>query len=175
MAFDAYLYFPSDASNCPAPRGESLIQDGGISLGDSWSFSLENKLDISSVTTGSGAGKAEFQEFSIKKQVDSASPLLYLACGCGATFNNVQLVLRKSTGQKTAGTTQIFLQWTFLMMAVEKVEWAYGDPSPEETVTFKFGACKVEYKKQDPQTGALKPVPEQIWSQVKASNVFSVS
>ncbi len=83
-------------------------------------------------------------------------------------------MLRKATGQTTANTTEIFLQWTFLMMVVEKIEWAYGDPAPEETVTFKFGACKVEYFQQDAK-GTLKAQPEQIWSQVKASNVFSVT
>ncbi len=177
MAFDAYLYFPSAAASggVPAPQGESLIQPNAISLGDSWGFSLENKLDISSVTTGTGSGKAEFQEFTIKKQVDSASSTLFLACGAGAMYNNVQLVLRKATGSQTAGQTEIFLRWTFLMMAVEKIEWAYGDPSPEETVTFKFGACKVEYWKQNPSTGTLTSIPEQSWSQVKASNSFAVS
>ena len=177
MAFDAYLFFPngSATSNVPPPKGESLIEAGAISLGDSWSFSLENKLDISSVTTGTGSGKAEFQEFTIKKQVDSASPTLFLACGAGAMYNNVELVLRKATGATTAGTTQIFMQWTFLMMAVEKIEWAYGDPSPEETVTFKFGACKVQYWQQSPTSAQLVQTPEQTWSQVKASNTFTVS
>jgi type VI secretion system secreted protein Hcp len=176
MAFDAYLYFPAKASsgNCPQPVGESLIQKDAISLGESWSFSLENKLDISSVTTGAGAGKAEFQEFTIKKQVDSASATLFLACGCGANFDNVQLVLRKATGSTTAAETEVFLKWTFLMMVVEKIEWSYGDPAPEENVTFKFGACKVEYFQQDAK-GNLNKKDPQVWSQVKASNVFAVS
>jgi type VI secretion system secreted protein Hcp len=176
MAFDAYLYFPQSASsgNCPQPLGESLIQPGAISLGESWNFSLENKLDISSVTTGAGAGKAEFQEFTIKKQVDAASPTLFLACGCGANFDNVQLVLRKATGSTTANTTEVFMRWTFLMMVVEKIEWSYGDPSPEENVTFKFGACQVEYWQQT-GTGTLTKKAPQVWSQVKASNVFAVS
>jgi type VI secretion system secreted protein Hcp len=176
MAFDAYIFFPQAASsgNCPQPYGESLIQPGAISLGDSWNFSLENKLDISSVTTGAGAGKAEFQEFAIKKQVDSASATLFLACGCGANFDNVQLVLRKATGATSSSTTEVFLRWTFLMMVVEKIEWAYGDPSPEETVTFKFGACQVEYFQQDAKGNLNKKTP-QVWSQVKARNVFAVS
>ena len=176
MAFDAYLYFPGQASsgNCPQPKGESLIQKDAISLGESWSFSLENKLDISSVTTGAGAGKAEFNEFTIKKQVDTASPVLFLACGCGANFDNVELVLRKSTGQTTANTTEIFLKWKFMMMVVEKVEWSHGDPVPEENVTFKFGACQVEYWQQDAK-GNLKAAAPQMWSQVKASNVLAVS
>src|ERR1700733_12706166 len=101
MAFHAYLYFPPGSSTLiPAPVGESLIQPGAISLGDSWGFSLENKLDISSVTTGTGSGKAESQEFTVKKQVDSASPTLFLACGAGAVYNNVQLVLRKAVGAR---------------------------------------------------------------------------
>jgi type VI secretion system secreted protein Hcp len=176
MAFDAYLYFPSAASSggCPQPKGESLIQKDAISLGESWAFSLENKLDISSVTTGAGAGKAQFEEFTVKKQVDAASPTLFLACGCGANFDNVQLVLRKSTGQKTANTSEIFLKWTFMMLVVEKIEWSHGDPAPEENVTFKFGACKIEYWQQDAK-GNLKQVPSQVWSQVKASNTLAVA
>jgi type VI secretion system secreted protein Hcp len=176
MAFDAYLYFTQAASsgNCPQPKGESLIQKDAISLGEGWSFSMENKLDISSVTTGAGAGKAEFLEFTIKKQVDSATPVLMLACGCGANFDNVQLVLRKATGATNAGTTEIFLKFTYMMMVVEKMEWAYGEPAPEETVTFKFGAMQVDYFQQDAK-GNLKAVPPQMWSQVKASNVLSVA
>lgn len=168
MAFDAYMIFNQD-STIGAPKGESLIKQGGITLGDSWSFSLQNTLDISAVTTGAGAGKAEFQEFTIKKQVDTASAVLFLACGCGAIFNDVHLVLRKATGAKQAGDTQIFLDWTFNGLAIEKVEWAYGDPAPEETVTFKFGACTIAYSKQDPKTGVLAKQTPQSWSQVKAT------
>jgi type VI secretion system secreted protein Hcp len=176
MAFDAYLYFPSAAlsGNCPQPKGESLIKPDGISLGEEWSFSLENKLDISAVTTGSGAGKAEFQEFTIKKQVDKASPTLFLACGCGANFNGVQLVLRKATGQTGGGTTQTFLQWTFNMFVIEKVEWSYADPVPQETVTCKFGACQIEYWQQQP-TGSLQQQAPQMWSQVKNNNSLAVA
>jgi type VI secretion system secreted protein Hcp len=176
MAFDAYMIFNSkSASGVEAPKGESLVQPGGITLGDSWSFSLENKLDISAVTTGAGAGKAEFQEFTIKKQVDTASEVLFLACGCGAIFNDVHLVLRKATGAQKAGDTQIFLDWTFNGLAIEKVEWAYGDPAPEETVTFKFGACTITYSKQDPKTGALTKQTPQSWSQVKANDTADVN
>jgi type VI secretion system secreted protein Hcp len=182
MAFDAYLYFPSAAAsgNCPRPEGESLIgnasgHNGAISLGEQWGFSLENKLDISAVTTGAGAGKAEFQEFTIKKQVDAASAVLFLACGCGANFNKVLLVCRKATGQTNASAQEIFLQWTFNMMVVEKIEWAYADPAPEETVTFKFGACEVQYFQQTSTDGTLTKKPPQQWSQVKASNTLAVT
>jgi type VI secretion system secreted protein Hcp len=177
MAHDAYLLFNSAPSNggCPIPQGESLIDQtgGAISLGDSWGFSLENKLDISSVTTGAGSGKAEFQEFNIKKQVDTASPTLFLACGCGASFNNVQLILRKATGDTIQQSTRTYLIWTFNMFVVEKIEWAYGDPAPEETVTFKFGACQIQYYQQNPD-GTLQKTDPQMWSQVTASSSMNV-
>src|SRR5579863_5478643 len=100
MAFDAYLVFNAASTNYSGlqPKGESQIKKDAITLGDSWKFGVENKLDISTKTTGGGSGKAEFQEFSIQKAVDKSSPDLYLALCSGATFNNVQLVLRKAVG-----------------------------------------------------------------------------
>jgi type VI secretion system secreted protein Hcp len=178
MAHDALLYFPNAAvaGNCPRPVGENQIdqtRQGSISLGESWNFSLENKLDISSITTGAGAGKAEFQEFTIKKQVDTASPVLFLACGAGAVFNGVQLVLRKATGNtQGTGTTNVYLIWTFNLFTVEKIEWSYGDPAPEENVTFKFGACTIQYYQQ--QGANLVPKSPQMWSQVANSASMTV-
>jgi type VI secretion system secreted protein Hcp len=174
MAFSAALLFtlPS-ASGIPAPQGESLIVPNGIELGDSWNFSLENKLDISHRTTGAGAGKAEFQEFTVKKSVDKASSLLFLACGAGATYDNVELILRKSTGNQ-ANSGINYLQWTFNMFAVEKIEWSYGDPFCEENVTFKFGACQIQYYQQHGNTNQLTKVTPQMWSQVVNASSMSV-
>ncbi|WP_207478252.1 Hcp family type VI secretion system effector [Arenibaculum pallidiluteum] len=170
MAFDAYLLFTQPSGRIH-PKGESKLKKDAITLADEWSFSLENKLNISSHTAGAGAGKAEFEAFTIKKQVDTASPDLFIACGSGAHFDKVELVLLKSSGDAGQGSqaqSNIFLTWTFSMLAVEKVEWSYGDPAPEETVTFRFGACKVNYKKQD-AAGKLSDGGEGAWSQVQNS------
>ena len=175
MAFSAVLVFNSpSASGIPAPQGESLMIAGGIELGDSWNFSLENKLDISHRTTGAGAGKAEFQEFTVKKAVDKASPLLFLACGAGATYDNVNLILRKATGASDGSTGINYLQWTFNMFAVEKIEWSYGDPFCEENVTFKFGACQIQYFQQLGTTNQLTKITPQQWSQVVNASSLSV-
>jgi type VI secretion system secreted protein Hcp len=178
MAHDALLWFPTGAITGPVPRpiGENQIDaahTGAISLGESWTFSLENKLDISSITTGAGSGKAEFQEFTIKKQVDTASSVLFLACGAGAVFNGVQLYLRKATGEtQGTGTTNTYLIWTFNLFAVEKIEWSYGEPVPEENVTFKFGACTIQYYQQEGAT--LVPKSPQMWSQITNSSSMGV-
>jgi type VI secretion system secreted protein Hcp len=97
---------------------------------------------------------------------------LLLACGSGSAFNNVQLVLRRSTGVSSSSSNNsanIFLKWTFNMFVVEKIEFSYADPSPEETITAKFGALEISYWQQSPD-GQLLAKPAQQWSQVSASN-----
>jgi type VI secretion system secreted protein Hcp len=165
MAIDAYLKFTKQASNGNCwPKGESLIEKDAISISDSWSFSFENILDVSSLTTGGGSGKAEFQEFTVKKAVDKASAQLYLAIGAGSHFDDVQLVLRKTTGD-TNNASEVFLKWTYNMLVVERVTWSHADPHPEEEVMFRFGACHFEYWAQDDK-GKLKQSGDQKWSQI---------
>lgn len=169
MAFDAYLVF-TKGSNGVWPKGEARVgrDNGAIMLGDQWGFALENKLNIGPHTMGAGAGKAEFEAFTIKKKVDSASADLLEACGRVCHFDDVKLKLRKSTGDAT-GHENTFLTWTFHMLAVEKVEWAYAEEAPEETITFKFGVCKVEYSMQSPD-GRLSLTGEGIWNQIDNCN-----
>ncbi len=165
MAIDAYLLFTKQASNGSCwPKGESLIKQDAISISDTWAFSFENILDVTSLTTGGGSGKAEFQEFTVKKAVDKASAQLYLAIGAGSHFDGVQLVLAKTTGE-TTNSSEIFLRWTFNMLVVERVSWSHADPHPEEEVMFRFGACHIEYWQQDDK-GRLKQSGDQQWSQI---------
>jgi type VI secretion system secreted protein Hcp len=173
MAFDAVMFFPRDCKEGFRPKGESVLCEDGITLFDGWSFSLENKLNIGPHTGGAGLGKAEFEVFTCKKTVDTASHHLFEACGRGSHFNAVELKLFRSTGAaNSTNSANLFLHWTFNMMAVEKVEWAHGEEMPEETVTFRFGACKVVYKKQD-ETGVLKAGGQGVWNQIANGTDFN--
>ncbi|MBX5230607.1 Hcp1 family type VI secretion system effector [Rhizobium sp. NLR9b] len=173
MAFDAVMSFTQASKDGILPKGESILLKDGITLGDQWSFSLENKLNIGPHTAGAGSGKAEFEVFTIKKQVDNASASIYVACGRGAHFNSVDLKLFKSTGAGLAtASSNLFLHWSFNMLAIEKVEWAYSEDAPEETITFRFGACKLIYYVQDDK-GVLKKSGEGIWNQISNSTDFN--
>ena len=148
MAFDAVMSFTLPSVTGISIHGESKIIPNGIALTDEWSFSLENKLNITQHTSGAGSGKAEFEAFTIKKQVDTASPDLLVACGSGAHFQGVTLSIFKSGGHNKVPMANLYICWTFNQLAVEKVEWNYGEIAPEETITFKFGACAVSYGQQ---------------------------
>jgi type VI secretion system secreted protein Hcp len=170
MSFDAYLHFTKASDTGIHPKGEFRPVTNAIALCEHWSFSLENRLKISSITEGAGAGKAEFQEFAILKHIDTSSADLFVACASGAHFHDVELVLLKATGNnqadKSQAKTNVFLKWTFSMLAVERVEWSHAEPVPAEAVTFRFGACKLVYKKQNKE-GKLIEAGECSWSQVE--------
>ncbi|SNB74777.1 type VI secretion system secreted protein Hcp [Arboricoccus pini] len=171
MAFDAVLSFPVPSATGIKIEGESKIVENGIALTDQWGFSLENKLNITQHTSGAGAGKAEFDAFTIKKQVDKASHTLLLACGSGAHFNGVTLKIFKAGGNFINAKANLYICWTYNQLAVEKVEWAFGDPAPEETITFKFGACSIAYGTQD-ASGKITPAGIGSWNQIANKQDF---
>lgn len=173
MAFDAYLYFSSKDQNTSSvqPAGKSLIAQAAITLGESWSFGVENKLNIKTTTQGGGSGKAEFQEFKIKKSVDTSSTSLYTSLAKGLVYNGVFLVLQKSIGSSsTSQSTSPFLIWEFNMFMIEKIDWSHADEEPEEEVTFKFGACQVTYWQQTQKGTLVNKSLNAAWDQLSNSD-----
>src|SRR2546428_4664293 len=78
-------------------EGESLDPQhkGAFEIKD-FSFGVENPTTIGSATSGAGAGKAKFNEFTIKKTVDKASPLLFRSCASGAHIKEATFTARKA-------------------------------------------------------------------------------
>src|SRR5438094_7169082 len=62
-----------------------------------FSFGVENPTTIGSATGGAGAGKIKFNEFTIKKTTDKASPLFFKSCVSGTHFKEVKLAVRKAS------------------------------------------------------------------------------
>jgi len=162
MAVDAYIVFvPALSSMMPIP-GESLDAFYAANNVDKnkwfeikeFSFGIENKATIGSATGGAGAGKVQFNEFTIKKAVDLASPGFFKNCCAGAHYKYVRVAVWKAGGDaKSTGAPYLF----FNMGAVftTKVEWSGpGDEAPDESITFVYGSLQIEYYKQE-ETGAL--------------------
>jgi type VI secretion system secreted protein Hcp len=172
MAFDAFVKFTPAAGASEAITGESsdssfLGKDGWFEIKE-FSFGIENTLNITSASGGAGAGKAEFKEFSIKKQTDKASPLLASTCGRGGHYDMVELCLRKS-GVSSTASGGVYLCYLFKTVAVKSVEWSgsSGDDVPEESVVFEYGALKIIYAPQKPD-GTLDTAAkiERAWNKM---------
>ena len=77
-----------------------------------FSFGIENKTTVGSASSGAGAGKIKFNEFTIKKTTDKASPLFFKNCAAGAHYKTVVLSLRKAGGDPQSSGKD-FLKVTF--------------------------------------------------------------
>lgn len=176
MAADNFLWFPVKATggliasnNANQPLGETtdayFVKKNAIEIAE-FSFGITQAETTSSGSTGSGAGKAKFDEFTIKKTVDKSSAALYQACAAGAHFPQVYLGLRKAGGAQL-----LYLEYIFLMVFVTGISWSGGggEELPTEEVKFKFGAMGLQYQQQDNSGQALGAVQQSAWSVVANS------
>lgn len=156
MAVDAFIWFKEQAGMLPV-IGEtkddyySKMDQKAFEIKD-FSFGVENPTTIGSATGGAGAGKIKFNEFTIKKTTDSASPAFFRNCAAGAHYKKVVLEMRKAGGDVgTAG--KAFLTFYFETVFTTKIDWTGpGDEGPEESITFVYGKLVVQYWPQK-QTG----------------------
>jgi type VI secretion system secreted protein Hcp len=131
-------------------KGESVdkVHKGKIDI-LAWSWGLSNTGTMHH-GSGGGAGKAAFQDISITKYIDVASPDLMLYCANGKHFTKGKLIVRK------AGETPL----EYLVIELEKVMVsAYstggsgGEERLTENVTLNFAKVKVEYVMQNEKGG----------------------
>jgi len=181
MAFDSFIKFIAAAGGTSESfKGESL--DSEFSGTEGWfsikefSFGIENTLNISTASGGAGAGKADFKEFTVKKQTDRASPYLAMTCGKGGHYAEVDLQLRKSGSAKVQGKAgQTYLSYKFKLVAVKSIEWSgsSGDDVPEETVVFEYGAMQMTYYPQLAD-GTMGNMVQRTWNKLSNSTSFTV-
>lgn len=177
MAIDAFLQFGKGGAAGGPFDGET--QDAYFRKKSpppfeiqNWSFGGANKATIGSATMGAGAGKAEFEPFKVTKNIDKATPYLFLNCCRGAHFEELTLWVRKTgTSPEAAGAP--YLEWNFAMAFVSQIAWSNSDPAPTEEVTFVYGAMRFNYQAQD-RTGQLKPPKTFEWSKVHNAKEFKV-
>jgi len=109
-------------------------------------------------------GRADHDDFSITKRLDSASPILALHCCNGRHIPNIRMELCRAMGDKTT-----FMVYTFKDSIVSSINQAGSadteDPIPMEEVTFRYGQINWEYTQTDPTGGGKKgPAIQAGWS-----------
>jgi len=179
MAKDNFMYFPSPATGglsqgkATQPQGETtddwFAKKNALEI-NSFSFGISQAETTSSGTTGASAGKAKFEEFSIEKDVDTASSPLFVACVAGAHYPAIMLVIRKA-----GGSNLLYIQYCFRQVFVTGVDWSGGggEENPKETIKFKFGAMGIQYIQQLATGGEGKKLVG-MWNAVTNSPTLDV-
>jgi type VI secretion system secreted protein Hcp len=113
----------------------------------SYSFG-EDQPGTMSFGGGGGAGKVQMRDLNFRKNVDRASPKLFLACATGEHIKNAVLTARK------AGKDQLdYFKVTLTDVLISSFT-SDGDAQvnslPVETVSLNFAEIEVEHKMQNP-------------------------
>ncbi len=176
MAIDAYMWFQDtdglyldsesqvDFAKSAQGSGIDFPPNSNVFEIESYSLDIEQVLNIGSQSSGAGAGKVTFNPFSITRKTDRASPILYQMACSGTPFRSVALVLSKSAGGNASAI--VFQKFTFKLVAVKSIAWAYDAEDPKETVTFEYGGLVIEYWMQEPD-GSLGAKVLGGWNRVK--------
>lgn len=152
MAVDMFIWF--DNSHLKGETKDDVYSKKNAIdvLAWSWGMSQSGTFHTGG---GGGAGKASFQDLSITKWVDKASPVLQLFCATGEHIKEATLVVRK------AGSTPleyILLKMTELMVTSVSTGGSGGEDRLTENVTLNFAKVEFKYVEQKPDgTAGDKP------------------
>jgi len=139
-------------------------KNAGDIAGESKADGHTDEIDISSwswgeVNSGSGrgvggqgAGRVDMQDIHFTATMSKASTALMLACATGDAVDKAVLTCRKAGGD----------QGEFLIVTLEdglissyQTGGSQGDLIPTDQFSINFSKIKIEYKIQDPDSGAM--------------------
>jgi len=166
MSFDAFMHIPGESTLKGETQDDDMAKEDAFEI-LSFEIGAENNINIGSISTGGGAGKATFKELTITKKTDTASCGLFAKLCEGGHIQDCHIVLRRSGGAAgKSGAT--FLKFDFKLVMIQDMSWAGadGDDICEETIVLQYGAMQVEYLQQDIK-GAMKKHSDAMWSRVK--------
>ncbi len=157
MAFDAFLKIDGVPGESTDDKHKNWIEILSFSHGVS-------QPATGSVSSGGArsAERADFQDFSIVKTLDKASPKLMLYCANGTHVPKVTLELCRATGDK-----QKYMEYVMSDVIVRGIRPGGaaqgGEPLPLEEVSFAYGKIEYNYTETDHATGKPKGDVKAHW------------
>ncbi len=177
MAVDAFMLFETYG-------GDTVKSESQVSLGDlkgdtigtpfkakegslfevtTFSFDVEQTINMSSQSSGAGAGKIQFNPFKITRKIDRATPEFFKHACQGTPFKVVTLGFRKASGTSTSGL--FFLRFDFRLVALKSINWSHDDESPTEDLEFEYGGLQVVYGRQK-SDGSIETINPAGWNKL---------
>ncbi len=124
-----------------------------------WSFGVSNS-GTTHMGTGSGAGKANFQDISITKFVDKSSPVLMQHSILGKHITKGKLYVRKAGGKPLE---YIVYSLNDIIVTSVSTGGSGGEDRLTENVSLNFRQMKFVYTPQKPDGSADSDKPEVIY------------
>lgn len=182
MPVDSYMLFQKyNAGNVAGDFLESESQvsfanSSGDKIGDpfvknprncfevtTFSFDVEQTINMSSQSSGVGAGKIAFNPFKVSRKIDKATPTMFKMACQGVSFAKVHLGFRKAGGTTASGV--FFLRFDFKLVALKTISWSHDDESPTEDLEFEYGGLQIHYGLQQPD-GSITPQTQVGWNKI---------
>ncbi|OUT62952.1 MAG: Hcp1 family type VI secretion system effector [Rhodopirellula sp. TMED11] len=123
----------------------------------SWGVSQSGSFHVGG---GGGAGKANFQDISVTKWIDSSSPILMLYCSNGDHFKEATLTVRKA-GKKPL--EYLILKMKDVLVTSVSVGGSGGEDRLTENISLNFREFKYEYTPQK-EDGSAEAKKEFKWN-----------
>jgi len=108
---------------------------------ESYSFSAAN-IGSQASGSGAGAGKVTFNPFSITREIDKASPVLFKACITGQLIAKVTLELLPAVQKGTASPFLVVALKDVFVSAISEAGNVHGG-IPLEEIVFRFRTFQV--------------------------------
>jgi len=148
MAFDAFIKI----DGVPGESTDDKHKDWIEVLSYSWGIS-QPKSASASTAGGASAERADFQDFSIVKALDKASPKLALACAQGKHIKEVKIELCRAGGDKVK-----YMEYKLTNAIITSVRRGGssqgGETLPLEEVAFDYGKIEWTYTQQKREDGS---------------------
>ena len=155
MAADNFLKFDGIKGESTDDKHKDWIEV----LSFNWGVSQQASATASS-SGGGGVQRADFQDLSIVKLMDSASPLLMKACAGGDHIDEVTLELCRAGGEKL-----LYMEYKLSNVIIGSVNiGGGGGGEPTESITLNYGKIQQTYTKQARKGGGGAGNVEAGWN-----------
>lgn len=132
-----------------------------------WAWGMSQSYNMHS-SESNVVSRSSFQDLSITKYVDKASPLLMQSCAQGTVIADAQLIVRHS-GASTNTYFKISLRE--LIIASVSTSGSGGEDRLTETITLNFAKVMFEYFPINPD-GTQGSGPQFLWDIRKSQKSF---